>query len=91
MNRDDIKKKTIETIKIFIPQDSNIDIDEDTDFLDAVGGDRLDAIMVQIALEEAFSIQINDSETDAIGEENFRVGDWIDRIVMILQQQTQGE
>lgn len=91
MNRDDIKNKTIETIKLFVPQDSDTKIDEDTDFLDAIGGDRLDAIMVQIALEEKFSIQINDEDLDPIGVENYRVGDWVDRIVMILQQQTQGE
>jgi acyl carrier protein len=91
MNRDDIKNKTVETIKLFVPQDGNIEINEDTDFLDAIGGDRLDAIMVQIALEEKFSIQINDEDLDPIGVENYRVGDWVDRIVMILQQQTQGE
>jgi acyl carrier protein len=91
MNRDEIKKKTIDTIKLFVPPDEDTDINEDTDFLDAIGDDRLDAIMVQIALEEKFSIQINDEDLAPIGVDNFRVGDWVDRIVMILQQQTQGE
>lgn len=56
---------------------------DDLDLLD------LDLIEMQLMLEEKFSIQLEDADTDAIGEGNFRVGDWIERIMTIRNKQTQ--
>lgn len=64
-------------------------ITEDTDMLDDLGLLDLDLIMVQLMLEEKFSIQLEDSDTDAIGIGNYRVGDWLDRIMTIRTQQEQ--
>jgi acyl carrier protein len=49
----------------------------------------LDLIEMQLMLEEKFSIQLEDADTDAIGEGNFRVGDWVERIMTIRNKQTQ--
>jgi acyl carrier protein len=62
-------------------------ITEDTDMLDDLGLLDLDLIEVQLMLEEKFSIQLDDRDTDAIGDGNYRVGDWLDRIMTIRTQQ----
>jgi acyl carrier protein len=59
------------------------DLVHDLDLLD------LDLIEMQLMLEEKFSIQLEDADTDAIGEGNFRVGDWVERIMTIRNKQTQ--
>ena len=64
-------------------------VTESTHLIDDLGMFDLDIIEMQLMLEEKFSIQLEDSDTDAIGESNFRVGDWIERITTIRNKQTQ--
>lgn len=64
-------------------------VTESTHLIDDLGMFDLDIIEMQLMLEEKFSIQLEDSDTDAIGEGSFRVGDWIERITTIRNKQTQ--
>lgn len=87
MSREDAMQKFYEVLHEVLPELGVIT--EDTDMLDDLGLLDLDLIMVQLMLEEKFSIQLEDSDTDAIGIGNYRVGDWLDRIMTIRTQQEQ--
>jgi acyl carrier protein len=64
-------------------------VTESTNLVDDLDMLDLDLIEMQLMLEEKFSIQLEDADTDAIGEGNFRVGDWVERIMTIRNKQTQ--
>jgi acyl carrier protein len=64
-------------------------VTESTNLVDDLGMLGLDLIEMQLMLEEKFSIQLEDADTDALGEGNFRVGDWVERIMTIRNKQTQ--
>lgn len=64
-------------------------VTESTNLVDDLDLLWFDLIEMQLMLEEKFSIQFEDADTDAIGEGNYRVGDWIERIMMIRNKQTQ--
>lgn len=64
-------------------------VTESTNLVDDLDLLWFDLIEMQLMLEEKFSIQLEDADTDAIGEGNYRVGDWIERIMMIRNKQTQ--
>ena len=64
-------------------------VTESTRLIDDLDMFDLDIIEMQLMLEEKFSIQLEDSDTDAIGEGSFLVGDWIERITTIRNKQTQ--
>lgn len=85
--------ETLEQFKdVLIELDPDIVRDlvtESTNLLDDLDLIDLDLIEMQLMLEEKFSIQLEDADTDAIGEGNYRVGDWIERIMMIRNKQTQ--
>jgi acyl carrier protein len=87
MTREEATQKFREVLHEMLPELDSIS--EDTDMLDDLGLLDLDLIEVQLMLEEKFSIQLEDSDTDAIGEGNYRVGDWLDRIMTIRTQQEQ--
>jgi acyl carrier protein len=87
MTRDEAIQKVYEVLHEMLPELDSIS--EDIDMLDDLGLLDLDLIEVQLMLEEKFSIQLEDSDTDAIGEGNYRVGDWVDRIMTIRTQQEQ--
>jgi acyl carrier protein len=85
--------ETLEQFKdVLIELDPDIVRDlvtESTNLVDDLDLLWFDLIEMQLMLEEKFSIQFEDADTDAIGEGNYRVGDWIERIMMIRNKQTQ--
>jgi acyl carrier protein len=85
--------ETLEQFKdVLIELDPDIVRDlvtESSNLLDDLDLTDLDLIEMQLMLEEKFSIQLEDADTDAIGEGNFRVGDWVERIMAIRNKQTQ--
>jgi acyl carrier protein len=85
MTREEAIQKVYEVLHEMLPELDSIN--EDIDMLDDLGLLDLDLIEVQLMLEEKFSIQLDDRDTDAIGEGNYRVGDWVDRILEIRKQQ----
>jgi acyl carrier protein len=87
MSREEAMQKFHEVLHEMLPELGVIT--EDTDMLDDLGLLDLDLIEVQLMLEEKFSIQLDDRDTDAIGDGNYRVGDWLDRIMTIRTQQEQ--
>lgn len=85
MTREEAIKAVHEVLKEILPELEQID--EDTNMLDDLGMLDLDLIEAQLMFEEKFSVQLTDEETDAIGEGNYRIGDWVDRILEIRKQQ----
>lgn len=85
MTREEALKSVHEVLREILPELEQID--EDTDMLDDLGLLDLDLIEAQLMFEEKFSVQLTDEETDAIGEGNYRIGDWVDRILEIRKQQ----
>ena len=85
MTREEAMQKFHEVLRDMLPELDSVN--EDINMLDDLGLLDLDLIEVQLMLEEKFSIQLTDEETDAIGNGNYRVGDWIDRILEIRKQQ----
>jgi acyl carrier protein len=87
------KSETLEQFKdVLIELDPDIVRDlvtESTNLVDDLDLLWFDLIEMQLMLEEKFSIQLEDSDTDAIGEGNYRVGDWVERIMTIRNKQTQ--
>jgi acyl carrier protein len=85
--------ETLEQFKdVLIELDPDIVRDlvtESTNLVDDLDLLWFDLIEMQLMLEEKFSIQFEDADTDAIGEGNYRVGDWIERIMTIRNKQTQ--
>ena len=85
--------ETLEQFKdVLIELDPDIVRDlvtESTNLVDDLDLLWFDLIEMQLMLEEKFSIQFEDADTDAVGEGNFRVGDWVERIMMIRNKQTQ--
>jgi len=85
MTREEAIKAVHEVLREILPELEQVD--EDTDMLDDLGLLDLDLIEAQLMFEEKFSVQLTDEETDAIGEGNYRIGDWVDRILEIRTQQ----
>jgi len=85
MTREEAIKAVHEVLREILPELEQVD--EDTDMLDDLGLLDLDLIEAQLMFEEKFSVQLTDEETDAIGEGNYRIGDWVDRILEIRKQQ----
>lgn len=85
MTREEAIRAVHEVLREILPELKQID--EDTDMLDDLGLLDLDLIEAQLMFEEKFSVQLTDEETDAIGEGNYRIGDWVDRILEIRKQQ----
>jgi len=85
MTREEAIMAVHEVLKEILPELESVN--EDTDMLDDLGMLDLDLIEAQLMFEEKFSVQITDEETDAIGEGNYRIGDWVDRILEIRKQQ----
>lgn len=85
MTREEAIRAVHEVLREILPELEQID--EDTDMLDDLGLLDLDLIEAQLMFEEKFSVQLTDEETDAIGEGNYRIGDWVDRILEIRKQQ----
>ena len=87
------KSETLEQFKdVLIELDPDIVRDlvtESTNLVDDLDLLWFDLIEMQLMLEEKFSIQLEDADTDAIGEGNYRVGDWVERIMTIRNKQTQ--
>ena len=87
------ESETLEQFKdVLIELDPDIVRDlvtESTNLVDDLDLLDLDLIEMQLMLEEKFSIQLEDADTDAIGEGNYRVGDWVERIMTIRNKQTQ--
>ena len=85
--------ETLEQFKdVLIELDPDIVRDlvtESTNLVDDLDLLWFDLIEMQLMLEEKFSIQFEDADTDAVGEGNFRVGDWVERIMKIRNKQTQ--
>lgn len=87
MSREEALQSVHEVLREILPELDSIH--EDMDMQDHLGLMDLDLIEMQLMLEEKFSIQLSDEETDAIGRGNYRVGDWVDRILAIQTQQKQ--
>ena len=85
MTREEAIRAVHEVLREILPELEQVD--EDTDMLDDLGLLDLDLIEAQLMFEEKFSVQLTDEETDAIGEGNYRIGDWVDRILEIRKQQ----
>lgn len=85
MTREEAIRAVHEVLREILPELESVN--EDTDMLDDLGMLDLDLIEAQLMFEEKFSVQITDEETDAIGEGNYRIGDWVDRILEIRKQQ----
>lgn len=85
MTREEAMRAVHEVLREILPELEQIN--EDTDMLDDLGMLDLDLIEAQLMFEQKFSVQLTDEETDAIGEGNYRIGDWIDRILEIRKQQ----
>lgn len=85
MTREEAIRAVHEVLREILPELDSIN--EDTDMLDDLGLLDLDLIEAQLMLEEKFSVQLTDEETDAIGTGNYRIGDWVDRILEIRKQQ----
>lgn len=85
MTREEALKSVHEVLREILPELDGVN--EDTDMLDDLGMLDLDLIEAQLMFEEKFSVQLTDEETDAIGVGNYRIGDWIDRILEIRKQQ----
>ncbi len=66
MSREEAIQKVYEVLHEMLPELDSIN--EDIDMLDDLGLLDLDLIEVQLMLEEKFSIQLDDRDTDAIGE-----------------------
>jgi hypothetical protein len=87
MTREEAIKAVHEVLREIIPTLETID--ETLDMQDDLGLLELDLIEAQLMFEEKFSIQLSDEETDAIGRGNYRIGDWVDRILRVQAQQKQ--
>ena len=85
MTREEAMRAVHEVLREILPELEQIN--EDTDMLDDLGMLDLDLIEAQLMFEQKFSVQITDEEIDAIGEGNYRIGDWIDRILEIRKRQ----
>lgn len=85
MTREEAIQAVHEVLREILPELDSVN--EDTDMLDDLGMLDLDLIEAQLMFEEKFSVQLTDEETDAIGEGNYRIGDWVDRILEIRKQQ----
>lgn len=85
MTREEAIRAVHEVLREILPELESVN--EDTDMLDDLGLLDLDLIEAQLMFEEKFSVQLTDEETDAIGEGNYRIGDWVDRILEIRKQQ----
>ena len=85
MTREEAIQAVHEVLREILPELESVN--EDTDMLDDLGMLDLDLIEAQLMFEEKFSVQLTDEETDAIGEGNYRIGDWVDRILEIRKQQ----
>jgi hypothetical protein len=85
MTREEAIQAVYEVLREILPELDSVN--EDTDMLDDLGMLDLDLIEAQLMFEEKFSVQLTDEETDAIGEGNYRIGDWVDRILEIRKQQ----
>lgn len=85
MTREEALKSVHEVLREILPELDSVN--EDTDMLDDLGLLDLDLIEAQLMFEEKFSVQLTDEETDAIGTGNYRIGDWVDRILEIRKQQ----
>ena len=85
MTREEAIRAVHEVLREILPELESVN--EDTDMLDDLGMLDLDLIEAQLMFEEKFSVQITDEETDAIGTGNYRIGDWVDRILEIRKQQ----
>ena len=85
MTREEAIRAVHEVLREILPELESVN--EDTDMLDDLGLLDLDLIEAQLMFEEKFSVQLTDEETDAIGTGNYRIGDWVDRILEIRKQQ----
>lgn len=85
MTREEAIRAVHEVLREILPELDSVN--EDTDMLDDLGLLDLDLIEAQLMFEEKFSVQLTDEETDAIGTGNYRIGDWVDRILEIRKQQ----